>query len=54
MPDLITHLAFSHLVIRGFEWLKKETAFTPFRVLFYAGTILPDVRFAQQLSCIVS
>ena len=43
MPDLITHLAFSHLAIRGYQWIGKKTAFTPFRVLFYAGTILPDV-----------
>jgi hypothetical protein len=43
MPDLITHLAFSHLLIRGYEWIKKVPAFTPFRVLFYLGTLLPDV-----------
>ena len=43
MPDLITHMAFSHLIIRVYELLKKRTHFSPFRTLFYLGVILPDI-----------
>ncbi|MBN2103738.1 hypothetical protein JW835_06835 [bacterium] len=43
MPDLITHMAFSHLIIRVYELLKKQMHFSPFRTLFYIGVILPDI-----------
>lgn len=36
MPDLITHSAFSYLVSRS-------NRFDRFRILFYIGTVLPDV-----------
>ena len=43
MPDLITHMVFSHFLIRGYELLKNTKDFTPFRILFYVGTVLPDL-----------
>jgi len=43
MPDLVTHMAFSHLMIRGFELTKNRPRFGSFRTLFYMGTILPDL-----------
>ncbi len=43
MPDLITHLAFTHLVKRPFELKGKVENIFPFRVLLYLGTILPDI-----------
>jgi hypothetical protein len=36
MPDLITHSAFSYMVSRS-------SRFDRFRILFYVGTVLPDV-----------
>ena len=39
MPDLITHLAFTHLVKRPFELKGKAENIFPFRVLLYLGTI---------------
>jgi len=42
MPDLITHVAVSHLIRRPYE-LAKHKVGLPFRSLFYLGTILPDI-----------
>lgn len=36
MPDLITHSAFSYMVSRS-------SRFDRFRIIFYLGTVLPDV-----------
>ncbi len=43
MPDLITHIAFTHLVKRPFELKGNDENMLPFRVLLYLGTILPDI-----------
>lgn len=43
MPDLITHMVFSHFLIRIFEQIKNHGKFGPFRVLFYIGVLLPDI-----------
>jgi hypothetical protein len=43
MPDLITHIAFSHLAIRTTELFRKNMKSDPFRLLFYLGTMLPDL-----------
>lgn len=43
MPDLITHLFFSHLFKRPFELFQKDRHILPFRLLLYLGTILPDI-----------
>lgn len=43
MPDLITHVALSHLVRRPFDLTQKADTTAPFRFLFYLGTILPDI-----------
>lgn len=43
MPDLLTHVAISHLVRRPFDFSRKENNPVPFRILFYFGTILPDI-----------
>ena len=42
MPDLITHVAFIHLLRRPFD-LKKQIWNPNLRILFYVGTILPDI-----------
>jgi len=43
MPDLITHVAISHLVRRPYELTRRNRDMMPFRSLFYLGTILPDI-----------
>jgi len=43
MPDLITHVAISHLVRRPWERIHPSKKTGAFRVLFYFGTILPDI-----------
>lgn len=43
MPDLITHVALAHLIRRPFELRRKNPDAFPLRVLFYLGTILPDI-----------
>ena len=43
MPDLVTHIAISHLIKRPFEFGKTNSTTIPIRVLFYLGTILPDI-----------
>lgn len=43
MPDLITHMVFSHFIIRSFEQIKNVSKYQHFRVLFYLGVILPDI-----------
>lgn len=43
MPDLITHMAVSHIVRRPYELARKGKTVFPFRSLFYLGTILPDI-----------
>ncbi len=43
MPDLITHLTLSHLLIRSHELIRKPAAALPFRILFYSGILLPDI-----------
>jgi len=43
MPDLVTHVALSHLVSRPFEWRHQKKTTVPMRILFYLGTILPDI-----------
>ncbi|MFH1941821.1 MAG: metal-dependent hydrolase [bacterium] len=43
MPDLVTHIAFSHLVRRPFEIKQSGKSHLPFRILLYLGTILPDI-----------
>ena len=43
MPDLITHVAVSHLVKRPFELQRKGKSAVAFRTIFYFGTILPDI-----------
>jgi len=42
MPDLVTHLAVNHL-LRNLTEIRQESCSAPERVLFYAGTLLPDV-----------
>jgi hypothetical protein len=43
MPDLVTHTAVAHLIRRPFD-LKKAPAKAPsLLILFYLGTILPDI-----------
>lgn len=43
MPDLVTHVAISHLVSRPFEWRRQDRIKVSMRILFYVGTILPDI-----------
>jgi hypothetical protein len=43
MPDLVTHVAISHLVKRPFDFSRNANNPVPFRILFYFGTILPDI-----------
>jgi hypothetical protein len=43
MPDLVTHVALSHLLRRPFNFTRNETNPVPFIILFYFGTILPDI-----------
>lgn len=43
MPDLITHVAISHLVRRPFELKGSSSDKNSLRILFYLGTILPDI-----------
>lgn len=43
MPDLITHVAVSHLIKRPFELRYTEKQMVPFRILFYLGIVLPDI-----------
>ncbi|MBN1783032.1 hypothetical protein JW948_17995 [bacterium] len=43
MPDLITHMAFSHVLIRIYEQIRNSPHRSACRVLFYLGTILPDI-----------
>ncbi len=43
MPDLMTHVAISHLIKRPFEFKQENSDAVPIRILFYLGTILPDV-----------
>ena len=43
MPDLITHVALSHLVRRPFDRRASQGKILPLRPLFYLGTILPDI-----------
>ena len=43
MPDLVTHVAISHLIKRPFEFKQNSTNTITIRTLFYLGTILPDI-----------
>ncbi len=43
MPDLMTHVAISHLIKRPFELKQGTSNPVPMRTLFYLGTILPDL-----------
>ena len=43
MPDLITHVAIAHIIKRGSEFTFFQERSAAFRVLFYLGTILPDI-----------
>lgn len=43
MPDLMTHVAISHLVKRPFELKRDSQNKSSMRSLFYLGTILPDI-----------
>ena len=43
MPDLVTHVAVAHLLRRPFDFKRRKTNPIPFRILFYFGTILPDI-----------
>lgn len=43
MPDLITHVAVSHLVKRPWDKACSLEHAAAFRILFYFGTILPDI-----------
>ncbi|NQT27217.1 hypothetical protein HQ585_17815 [candidate division KSB1 bacterium] len=43
MPDLITHVAISHLIKRPWDRAHPGTHANAFCILFYFGTILPDI-----------
>ena len=43
MPDLITHVALSHLVIRPFDLGASNSKPFSIWILFYLGTMLPDL-----------
>ena len=43
MPDLITHVAISHLVKRPWDRIRPSENSGALRLLFYFGTILPDL-----------
>ncbi len=43
MPDLITHVAVAHLLRRPLDLVKSHASLGDFRILFYLGTILPDI-----------
>jgi hypothetical protein len=43
MPDLITHVAIAHLIRRPLEIRRKDSLSVPLRILFYIGTIFPDI-----------
>lgn len=49
MPDLITHVAISHLVKRPWDRAHPGPNTLAFRILFYFGTILPDI-FSRALN----
>jgi len=43
MPDLITHVAFCYFLKRPYDLIKRQSVNSNLRVLFYLGTILPDI-----------
>ena len=43
MPDLITHVTLSHVLRRLFDLANGQKPVNHFRILFYIGTVLPDV-----------
>ena len=43
MPDLITHIALGHLVRRPLDIQHEKRPTMPFRLIFYFGTVLPDI-----------
>lgn len=43
MPDLITHMVFSHILRRPVELKGRLRSGPALRVLFYLGTLLPDI-----------
>jgi hypothetical protein len=43
MPDLVTHAAIAHLIRRPFDFVESAGAVPSLRILFYLGTILPDI-----------
>ncbi len=43
MPDLITHITFSHLIRRPLDLLPSARSFASVHSLFYLGTLLPDL-----------
>jgi hypothetical protein len=43
MPDLITHVALGHLVIRPLDWKTPRTDSSIMRHVFFLGCILPDI-----------
>ncbi len=43
MPDLVTHTAIAHLIQRPAGMLRRDRPVHDMRVLFYLGTILPDI-----------
>lgn len=43
MPDLITHVAFTHIASRPFIWGTQSLSSNACRILVYLGTLLPDI-----------
>ncbi len=43
MPDLITHMAFTHIASRPFIWGTRSLSSNASRILVYTGTLLPDI-----------
>lgn len=43
MPDLITHMAFTHIASRPFIWGTRSLSANACRILIYLGTLLPDI-----------
>jgi hypothetical protein len=43
VPDLVTHTVIAHLVRRPFDFVEPARTVPSLRVLFYLGTVLPDL-----------
>jgi hypothetical protein len=43
MPDLVTHVALGHLIVRSWDLTAHKPVPSSLRLLFYLGILLPDI-----------